>query len=250
MKDKILELLGERYDIDSSLESQLDHFFECINTNSGINSQKFIDSWLKNLKNELKSVSKPISLSEVLNGDYGWNIDSETGNIKHESGGFFEVIGVDVDTNIRESGKGWKQPMVDQGTESSIAGIIKKKFGDTYHYLLEGKFEPGNYGEIQLSPTLQVTYSNLHKLHGGQKPKFTEYFDNTKKVKVLYNHWLPEDGGRFYKKRVKNMLVEVSEDEEVITPANFIWLTMKQIKSLLKQDDIINTHVRSIIAHI
>jgi oxidase EvaA len=115
---------------------------------------------------------------------------------------------------------------------------------------LEGKFEPGNYGEIQISPTLQATYSNLNKLHGGRAPRFLEYFDGTKNVEILYEQWLPEDGGRFYKKRVKNMLVKIASNEEIMIPFNFIWMTMRQIKEFLRKDNIINPHVRSIIAHL
>ena len=249
MKDKIIEILGKERSLDSMAQSRLDFFIECIESNSPIHSLDYVLSWVENLKSNFDSTVESIPLNDVLD-DGDWILDDFTGNLKHTSGGFFEIIGVDVKTNIRESGKGWKQPMMDQGTESSVAGIIKKKIKGNFHYLLEGKFEPGNYGSVQLSPTLQVTYSNLNKLHGGQKPRFTEYFDNTKKVKILYDCWLPEDGGRFFKKRVKNMLVEIPENEEINAPSNFIWLTMNQIKELLKHENLINTHVRSIISHL
>ena len=138
--------------------------------------------------------------------------------------------------------------MVDQGTESSIAGIVRKQFNGIPHYLLEAKFEPGNYGKVQFSPTLQVTFSNLYKAHKGRKPRYSEYFEYPEKYNILYEHWLPEDGGRFYLKRIKNMLVEVDDDIELYE--GFIWLTMYQIKQLLKFDNIVNPHVRSIISHL
>ena len=102
-----------------------------------------------------------------------------------------------------------------------------------------------------LSPTLQVTYDNLNKLHSGRKPLYSEYFDGTitKGIDVKFEHWYPEDGGRFYKKRVKNMLVEVDSDVGNI-PQNFIWLNMYQLKELLKLDNIMNPHLRSIISYL
>jgi oxidase EvaA len=72
------------------------------------------------------------------------------------------------------------------------------------HCLVEAKFEPGNYAKVLISPSLQVTYSNFFQAHGGRKPKYSEFFDGSRQdVTVLYSHWMPEDGGRFYLKRVK-----------------------------------------------
>ena len=100
-----------------------------------------------------------------------------------------------------------------------------------------------------LSPTLQVTYDNLNKLHSGRKPLFAEYFDGEdRKGVVKFEHWYPEDGGRFYKKRVKNMLVETNDVTDI--PDNFIWLNMYQLKELLKLDNIMNPHLRSIISYL
>ena len=248
MKDKIIQLLEDANLLDSTIKKRLDLFTECITTKP-LHDLDYIFSWLEKIKNTNNFKVDKIDLNEVLD-EGNWFFDEKTGNMKHTSGGFFEIIGVNIETTIRESGKGWKQPMMDQGTESSIAGIIKKSFNGNFHYLLEGKFEPGNYGSVQLSPTLQVTYSNLNKLHGGKKPKFTEYFDSTKEVKILYDFWLPEDGGRFFKKRVKNMLVEIEKSEIIEIPSNYIWVTMNQIKELLRHDNLINTHVRSIISHL
>ena len=157
--------------------------------------------------------------------------------------------------------------MVDQGTKSSLVGIIKKKFNGIPHYLLEVKAEPGNYGKLQFSPTLQVTFSNLLKAHGGRKPNYAEYFeeepgedgqytDNLNeggqgKNRFLYRQWLPEDGGRFFRKRILFKMVELTEDKPIeMRNENFVWLTLYQIKELLKQHNLINPHVRSIIAHL
>ena len=236
LKDKILDLLDN---VDSNVEDRLNHFLECINNKKGI---KDVLQWLQNIKDNLPATVSEINLNEVNDG---WGLNSETGTLEHNTGGFFKVIGVKTETNIRESGKGWNQPMVDQGTEASVVGLIKK---DNL-YLVEAKFEPGNYDRVLLSPTLQVTYDNLNKLHSGRKPLFAEYFDGEDRKGVIkFEHWYPEDGGRFYKKRVKNMLVET--DNEIEIPDNFIWLNMYQLKELLKLDNIMNPHLRSIISYL
>ena len=54
-----------------------------------------------------------------------------------------------------------------------------------------------------------------------------------------------EDGGRFYKKTVRNMLAEVDEVEEVPITDEYIWLTRPQIMKLLMVDGAMNSLARS-----
>jgi dTDP-4-dehydro-6-deoxy-alpha-D-glucopyranose 2,3-dehydratase len=189
---------------------------------------------------------KDIGLKDVW-GD--WFMEPDTGDIAHSSGGFFRVIGVDIQSSQRESGKGWKQPMMDQGTESSIAGLIKQRQNGRNRYLVEAKFEPGNYGKVLVSPSLQVTYSNLNQAHKGKKPLLAEFFDQSHpEYKVIYEHWLPEDGGRFYLKRVKYMVVEVPEHTEVVANDNFRWVSVYTLKRMMQLDNFVNPHVRTLLA--
>lgn len=203
-------------------------------------------SWIKGLQASSPAEVNPIDLNSVLDGD--WFV-KDNGDISHQSGGFFSIIGVNVVTDQRESGKGWKQPMVDQGTESSIAGFIVRIIDSEVYCLAEAKFEPGNYGKVLISPSLQVTYSNLFQAHGGRKPKFCEFFDGTiKDVNVHYSRWMPEDGGRFYLKRIKYMLVEIMCEEDLEISDNYRWLKVKTLKRLLHIDNMVNPHVRSLLA--
>ena len=59
---------------------------------------------------------------------------------------------------------------------------------------------------------------------------------------------MSEDGGRLHLKRNLGILLEVNQDFEVKNSDNFIWLTMHQIKSLIKKNSWINPHVRGIIS--
>jgi len=202
--------------------------------------------WIRVEQQSCEAIVSVTGLNSVLDGSW---IQQSNGNIAHKSGGFFSVIGLEVRTDQRESGKGWKQPMVDQGTESSIAGFMVSFDGSECFCLTEAKFEPGNYGKVLISPSLQVTYSNFFQAHGGKKPRFSEYFDGSMdEVEVLYSKWMPEDGGRFYLKRVKYMLVKVENKESIPIPDNFRWLEIRVLKRLLHVDNIVNPHVRSLLA--
>jgi dTDP-4-dehydro-6-deoxy-alpha-D-glucopyranose 2,3-dehydratase len=230
----------------NDLKNKIVNFVESLEDNNQINDYGEVRKWFQEQQENCLADVTEIGLKDVSGG---WKTDESTGNLIHESGGFFSVIGVDINTTIREVKGGWKQPIVDQGTKSSIIGVVKKKINNIYHYLFEAKFEPGNYGKVLLSPALQVTYSNLYQAHKGKKPRFAEYFEGNEKIfRTTYDHWLPEDGGRFYLKRVKCLIVEIDESELTEIPDNFKWLTLFQVKEMLKEDNLVNPHVRTILS--
>lgn len=203
--------------------------------------------WIRGKQRDCEAEVEKIALGDVLGND--WMAESPGGDIAHKSGGFFRIIGVEVQTDKRESGRGWKQPMLDQGTESSIAGFLRRETDSGHQYLVEAKFEPGNYGKVLISPSLQVTYSNLERAHGGRRPRFAELFDGSDPgIKTLYEQWLPEDGGRFYLKRVKYMIVKLPRDKEIEIDDNFRWVGVNTLKRLLWHDDLVNPHMRSLLA--
>ena len=225
--------------------------FEALNDWSLFYTLEEVHGWFtqKRLFCDMQVVDIP--LKEVK----GWYIHQDTGNVHHESEDFFVVRGVRITTSSRETGSGWDQPILEQvGYDGGILGLIRKKIKGVPHYLCEAKMEPGNYGKVQLSPSLQATYANLKKAHAGRKPHFAEFFEEPnqfKNFKILFDAWLAEDGGRLHLKRNRGMLLEVPQDFEIDLPNdNFIWLSLYQIKALLKEDAWINPHIRGILAHV
>jgi len=230
---------------------QIEGAFESLNDWSLFHTLGEVKNWFDHKRNTAEMVVQEIPLKEVR----GWIIDADNGNIRHESNDFFVIHGIRVSTSTRETGVGWDQPIVTQvGYDGGILGLIRKKFNGVPHYLCEAKKEPGNYGKVQLSPSLQATYANLKKAHLGRKPYFSEYFETTEKFKhfkILFSAWLAEDGGRLYLKRNKGILLEVPEDFKIDLPTdNFIWLSLYQIKNLLNEDAWVNPHIRGILAHV
>ena len=242
---KILE--KEDYSIDSDIISRIEIMLESIRDDNQINKLDYIIEWFNKKREESDMIVEEIGINDLDK----WNVDSDTGNISHESGGFFQIIGVKASNTFdREVGKkGWTQPMIAKNP-GGILGIIMKRINGIPHYLLQAKAEPGNIGKLQLSPTLQATTSNLLKAHGGAKPLFAEYFDDENNPKIIYAKWQSEDGGRFYLKSNYNMIIEVNEDEELKIPDSFIWVTLYQIKQLMKIENFVGPHVRGIISYL
>ncbi len=249
MIKKEIEDVLERFDfqIDENVELRISTMLESIRDDNQINKLDYIIEWFNKKREESDMIVEEIGINDLDK----WNIDSSSGDIKHESGGFFEIIGVKASNTFdREVGKkGWTQPMIAKNP-GGILGIIMKKINGIPHYLLQAKAEPGNIGKLQLSPTLQATTSNLLKAHGGAKPLFAEYFDDENNPKIIYAKWQSEDGGRFHLKSNYNMIIEVNEDEEVKIPDSFIWVTLYQIKQLMKIENFVGPHVRGIISYL
>ena len=241
----ILEKNG--HDIDSDVISRIETMLASIRDDNQINKLDYIIDWFNKKREESDMVVEEIGINDLDK----WNVDSKTGNITHDSGGFFEVIGVKISNTFdREVGKkGWTQPMIAKNP-GGILGIIMKRINGIPHYLLQAKAEPGNIGKLQLSPTLQATTSNLLKAHGGSKPLFAEYFDEENNLNIIYAKWQSEDGGRFHLKSNYNMIVEIDEEEELKIPDSFIWVTLYQIKQLMKIENFVGPHVRGIISYL
>jgi len=246
--DEIKQILEKNgYNLDSESNNRINTMVESIRDDNQINKLDYIIEWFNKKREESDMIVEEIGVKDLEK----WNIEEKTGNLSHNSKGFFEIIGIKVSNAFdREVGKeGWTQPMIAKNP-GGILGILMKKINGVPHYLLQAKAEPGNIGKLQLSPTLQATTSNLLKAHGGKRPLFAEYFDESNNPKIIYAKWQSEDGGRFHLKSNYNMIVEVNENEDLKIPDSFIWVTLYQIKQLMKIENFVGPHVRGIISYL
>jgi oxidase EvaA len=175
-----------------------------------------------------------------------WSFTANKGEIVHDSGKFFRIEGLRVKTNFGET-ETWDQPIINQ-PEIGILGIITKMIDNIRYFLMQTKMEPGNVNILQISPTLQATKSNFTRVHKGKSPMYLEYFVDRSKSKVLIDQLQTEQGARFFKKRNRNMVVEIADDVEL--QEDFKWLTLGEIKELLKHENIVNMDARSVISTI
>lgn len=198
-------------------------------------------TWLKE-----RQESYPVTVEEIGMRDVqGWKVESN-GNIVHDSGKFFSIVGVKVTGAADREVPSWSQPMLKQ-EEVGISGVLVQQKAGVPHYLFYAKFEPGNVNYVQISPALQASEGNLSRAHKGKRPRLAEYFDGTK-GKLLASVEGIEDGGRFYRKVNRSMLVEVDASEEVPITDDYIWLTLPQIRKLLRVDRVVNSLARNVCA--
>lgn len=173
-----------------------------------------------------------------------WSFEPGTRNLVHDSGRFFRIEGLRVETNFGDDTR-WDQPIIHQ-PEIGILGILSKRFGGVLHFLMQAKAEPGNINTLQLSPTVQATRSNFSQVHGGHVPSYLEYFSQAPAERRLVDQLQTEQGSRFLKKRNRNMIVEVEDEVSVLD--DFRWLTLGEIKRLQGLENFVNMDARSVIS--
>jgi oxidase EvaA len=205
--------------------------------------ERQVNSWIARQLAEPKLKVDTASLMEID----GWSIEQESGNICHESGNFFTITGVHVRHRTPSGEIEWDQPLIDQA-EVGILGILVKKIRGVLHFCLQAKEEPGNLNSVQLSPTVQATYSNYIGVHGGAQPMFIEHFLSPRKERLMFARLQSEDGGRFLYKSNRNMLVWSDDNMSMELPEGFIWLTLAQIAKLLKRENLVHATTRSVLS--
>lgn len=220
-------------------DAQLDFLVSALSHGSFMSTEDIL-VWMRQQNEEVVSNIQQIPLTEVR----GWAYRDD--RIRHDSGKFFSIDGIRINTNYRNTPE-WDQPIINQ-PEIGFLGFIVKKFHGVMHFLMQAKIEPGNLNIVQLSPTLQATRSNYTRVHGGKSPTYLEYFNGEKEVTVLVDQLQSEQGARFLHKRNRNIIVEVEEYEEFDVKAGFIWVSLGQIKELLRYPNVVNMDSRTVIS--
>lgn len=171
-----------------------------------------------------------------------WSFEPDTGNLVHRSGRFFTIEGL----RVRQDGVDiWSQPIINQ-PEIGVLGILVKEFDGVLHCLMQAKMEPGNVNTLQLSPTVQATRSNYTRVHRGTGTRYLEYFVGPRRGQVLVDVLQSEQGAWFWRKRNRNMVVLVSED--VAVHEDYRWLTLSQLRELMRIDNLVNMDARTVLS--
>lgn len=172
-----------------------------------------------------------------------WYYDKASGEIRNLGGSFFRVKGLQVVSGERVT---VEQPIILQD-EIGYLGIIRKRINGEFHYLMQAKIEPGNVNKIQISPTIQATKSNFTQKHGGKKPAYLDYFINAGQYKIIVDQIQSEQSSRFLGKRNRNIVIDVGDEDVEVLPSH-MWMTMPQIKELMRVDNLVNMDTRTVLS--
>ena len=208
-------------------------------TENPFNSTDDILTWIKEKNRDVRVDIRKIPYDYT--GD-NWHYDQERGEIRNRDGSFFQIKGLQKAEDGRILNE---QPIIIQN-EIGYLGIICKEFDGVLYFLMQAKIEPGNVNKIQISPTIQATKSNFMQAHGGRVPAFLEYFSNKRNYEIIVDQIQSEQSSRFLRKRNRNIIIVVNEEIEV--PDTHRWMTLGQIKQLMRHDNLVNMDTRTVIS--
>ncbi|MEL6177339.1 MAG: NDP-hexose 2,3-dehydratase family protein [Myxococcota bacterium] len=175
----------------------------------------------------------------------GWHLDSGH-NLTHHTGRFFSVEGLDVLVETPTEERRWMQPIMRQ-PEVGILGLLAQRRRGVLHFLMQAKKEPGNVNGLQLSPCVQATRSNYSRVHNGKATAYLDYFVSHPTARTVVDQLQSEHNARFLKKRNRNVVVQLPDDEAIETRDGFCWLTLGQLKHLMRTDNLINMNARTVL---
>lgn len=194
--------------------------------------------WVESLNASLKASLKETSLDIHS----FWFYDEKEDKIRNQNNSFFTIEGIKGIVDKKEV----EQPIIIQN-EVGYLGIISKNIDGVLYLLMQAKIEPGNINKIQISPTIQATYSNFKKRHGGSSPLFLDYFTDVSKYEILVDEEQCEQCSRFYKKYNRNVFIKI--DDDITLSKRFMWLSIGDIKYIMsKYDNLVNMDTRTVLS--
>lgn len=204
-------------------------------------NEKDIDKILGWVEEKNRCLRVSIHRNHLSDSD-NWFYDEAVGEIRNKSNTFFQIRGLRQE---RDGNVILEQPVLIQD-EIGYLGIICKMIDGVLHFLMQAKIEPGNVNKIQLSPTIQATKSNFTQKHGGKKPPYLDYFLNAERYTILFDQIQSEQSSRFLGKRNRNIMIMVDDEVEVLP--SYRWLTLGQIRQLMRIDNLVNMDTRTVLS--
>ena len=201
-----------------------------------------VRDWLAESATTTEVVATQVDLDDIA----PWSSDPVTGDLVHPSGHFFRVTGVRVDLP-EDPVRSWSQPIIDQ-PEIGILGFLAARVDGRLHVLVQAKAEPGNCNGIQLSPTVQATWSNHTGVHGGSSVPYVAYFATDHEGRALIDVLQSEQAAWFYQKRNRNMLVMLEDAADIEVLPGFAWLALEDLYRCLLDADVVNMDARTVLS--
>jgi dTDP-4-dehydro-6-deoxy-alpha-D-glucopyranose 2,3-dehydratase len=205
---------------------------------AGLHGMHDILRWITEARTRTDVFAQRIPLGQVRD----WRFAD--GKISHESGRFFDVIGMHVTAGDREVGS-WSQPMIEPYGTGVVAFLVRN-IGGVLHVLMNARVEPGYVDVVELGPTVQCTPENYDVLPAAARPRFLDDVLRAGPGQIRFEALLSEEGGRFYHALNRYLIIETDTDVETDDP-DFRWMTLSQLVFLLRHSHYLNVQARSLV---
>lgn len=211
--------------------------------------EKIFFKWYNSNLNKIKKkvILNKINTNQLDPEQYSINLDR---NSLITSRDFFSIFAIQCKNTIsREVKSGWSQPILkEKFNPSGLIVLFRKEINNIPYYLVNCKFEPGNISLVHVSPTIQVTYSNITFNKKYSKNYYLSIFNRHCKKRSLIDTLVSEDGGRFFKKQNRNIILDCNNIKIKVLNDSFKWISFFLLKKINQKSKIINPHIRSIFS--
>ena len=139
--------------------------------------------------------------------------------------------------------------LISQNEIGMLAIFCKSDTKDFFEqfFLLQNKFEPGNDPHTQLSPAIQMTYSNLKGKHGGKNNNlnFLDYFSKN----LFFSTLQLEQSDSFLHKKNLNYFALLGNAElpQFIANNDLFWISSSEIIQFALRGEILHADTRSVM---
>lgn len=193
--------------------------------------------WLKHFRSRPSLESEKVPLSEVMLNNFGSHEVTEK-SLEDE------FVFIKSTLHEREV-KSWCQPLM-YSRHEHLCGLIVRESQGKHQALLQLIEEPGNNFGFQIGPTVQtnITRSNLFNF---DQPYFLA-FKTLKTKNVLFDVFLSEEGGRFYKDKKRYVGILLRDNEIDNNYHLYKWVSLGAFQKAVQTENVVNIFARTLLS--
>lgn len=180
---------------------------------------------------ELKRAQAPLLKMLALDRMPGWKMTPY--GVKSLNAEPYAIKQITVNAVGREVAQ-WDQPVIDSSSKGAV-DLYCAMIDRVLRFYFVPRAEAGLLNKVELGPSVVS--------EPGQKL----YYPPTKKYKVLASVNQSDEGGRFFRDVTRYRLVQIPS-HRLTSDANGHWLTLGEIKWLLKEEGIFTNEARSVLS--
>ena len=165
----------------------------------------------------------------------GWELNA-LGIIKKD---IFSVCAFDIQVDGREV-PFWSQPFL-QSLKNEIVILYCQKINGILHFLISHSIEIGFAECLQFGPSIQL------KDQDDPLEPCMKFIDSNSMLISKFSQ--SDEGGRFYHSIVEYQLKEIlANDSLMLNNSKYYWMTLRQVKEILKVKGMFNNEFRSVLS--
>lgn len=155
----------------------------------------------------------------------------------------YQVVYCDIEIEGREVTK-WSQPLF-QANGIALFGLIRTVIDNEYKYLVKITPEIGCFDSIEVGPTVQKEANTSF-----DNDRIETLFFNKieKQSNIAFDSILSEEGGRFYHEENRNMIIDVSCEELLNLPDEYVLVSYRALNHLNLVNNCLNIQLRNLLS--